>query len=95
MFDFCEKRKKFVFHTRELKYKFFSINSKLRVHHTHVLSLISVACVEHIEISNYYKIVIKNKFFSKNFYFFWFTENKRYFSTTYKISTQLSPTEFY
>ena len=59
-FWFSWKEKKFVFHTRELKYNFFFTNSKVKVHDTCVLNFISVACVERIKIPIVYKIVIKN-----------------------------------
>ena len=70
IFGFCERRNKFVFHIRELKYKFFlylfkaesSLHMCVKFYFKHVCRAYKIFPIV-------YKIVIENKFFCKNFLF--------------------------
>ena len=63
---FTKKKKKFIFHTRELEYNFFFTNLKLRVHNTCVEFFFSRVCRTHKIFQLCIKLLLK-LFFCKFF----------------------------
>ena len=93
IFDFCESRKKFIFHTCELKYKnfFFKLKAESLLHIC-VKLYSSRVCITHRNFQLFIKFLLKISFFATFLYVVWITKNYRYFPTIHKIFTQLSPT---
>ena len=92
---FCKRRENSFSILANSNTNFFFTNSKLRVHYTRIKFYFSRVCRLHKNFQLFIKLLLKISFFTKLFCFLWFTQNYRYFSTIYKIFTQLSPTEFY
>ena len=67
---------KFVFHTRELKYKIFFTNSKLRVHYTLHFSRM---CRTHKNFQLFIKLLLKISFCANFFVFFGSLKTRAFF----------------
>ena len=75
-FKFLWKEKKFVFHTRELKYKFFFHKLKTESSlHMRVKFYSSSMCITHKNFKLFIKLLLKISFFAKFRCFLWFIQN--------------------